>query len=67
MIGYFDEVIRALVLILPKMSKYVRRYEDKGRGKTKNKKLISWLIDDHRLLEKYKTIWTNIEDLSNTG
>ena len=27
--------------------------------------MISFLIDDEKLLEKYKTIWTKIEDLKN--
>ena len=31
----------------------------------KNNKLISFHIGDDRLLEKYKTIWTKIEDLKN--
>ena len=30
MIGYLDEVIRPLVLILPKMSGYVKTFKDKG-------------------------------------
>ena len=29
----------------------------------KNNKLTSFCIDDEKLLEKYKTIWTKIEDL----
>ena len=28
-------------------------------------KLMSFRTDDRKLLEKYKTIWTNIEDLQN--
>ena len=31
----------------------------------KNKELMSFCIDDEKLLEKYKTIWTKIEDLKN--
>ena len=31
--------------------------------KAKNKKLMSFRIDDGKLLEKYKSIWTKIEDL----
>ena len=27
---------------------------------------MSFCIDDERLLDKYKTIWTVIEDLKNT-
>ena len=32
LIGYLDDVIRALVLILLKMSGYFRPVKDKGRG-----------------------------------
>ena len=30
-----------------------------------NKKLISFCIDDGKLLEKYKTVWSKIENLRN--
>ena len=33
--------------------------------KDKNNKLTPFCIDDENLLEKYKTIWTKIEDLKN--
>ena len=56
MIGYLDEVTRPLVLILPKISEYVKTFKEK------NKKLMSLLTDGENLLEKYKTIWTKIED-----
>ena len=56
MIGYLDEVTRPLVLILPKISEYVKTFKEK------NKKLMSLLTDGEYLLEKYKTIWTKIED-----
>ena len=60
MIGIkFDKAIRPLVLIMPKMSGYVKTFKDK------NNKLIYFLIDDEKLLEKYKAIWTKIEDLKN--
>ena len=42
---YLDEVIRSLVLILPKISEYVNNFKEK------------------KLLEKYKTIWSKIEEL----
>ena len=63
MIGYLDDVIRPLVLVLPKMSGYVKTFKHKGRDK--NNKLLSWRIDDDKLLQKYKTIWTKIEDFKN--
>ena len=56
-IGHLDEIIRPLVLILPKMSGYVKTFKEK------NNKLMSMHIYDKNLLEKYKTIWTKIEDL----
>ena len=49
--GYLYEVIRPLVLKLPKMIRFVQ--------------LMSLHLDDNKLLEKYKVIWTIIEDLKN--
>ena len=34
--------------------------------KIKNNKMMSFRIDDEKLLEKYKAIWTKIENLKNT-
>ena len=65
LIGYLDEVIRPSILILPKMSGYVKRFKDKGGDKNKCNKLISLHKDDEKLLEKYKTIWTKAEYLKN--
>ena len=44
------------------MSGYVKTFRDNGGDRNKNK-LISLRIEDDKLLEKYKTIWTKIEDL----
>ena len=63
MIGYLDEVTRSLVLILPKMSGYVETFKVEDGDKEKNNKLMSFRTDDHKLLKKYKTIWTKIKDL----
>ena len=63
LIEYSDEVIRPLVLILPKLSGYVKTFQDKGGYKNKNNKLMSLRIGNDRLLEKYETIWTRIENL----
>ena len=49
MIGYSDKAIRPLVLIMPKMSWYVKTFKIED----KNNKLISFCIDDEKLLEKY--------------
>ena len=54
MIGYLDNVIRPLVLILPKMSGYVKTFNDKGENKNENNKLMSLRIDDDKLLENIK-------------
>ena len=53
--------MRPLVLIMPKMSGYVKTYKVKER----NNNLMSFCIDDEKLLEKYKAIWTKTEDLEN--
>ena len=63
MIGYLDKVITPLVLILPKMSGNVKTFKVKDGDKVTNIKLMSFCIDDEKLLEKYKTIWTKIENL----
>ena len=62
MIGYLDKAIRPLVFIMPKLSGYVKTF----KVKEGNKKLISFHINDEKLLEKYKSIWTKIEDLNCT-
>ena len=61
LIGYLDIVIRPLVLILPKMSGYVKTF----KVKDKNNKLMPFRLNDAKLLENYKTIWTKIEGLKN--
>ena len=63
LIGYFDKVITSLVLILPKMRGNVKTFKVKDGDKVTNIKLMSFCIDDEKLLEKYKTIWTKIENL----
>ena len=57
LIEYLDE---AMVLIIPKMCVSIKSFKDK------NNKIKFLRIDDDKLLEKYKTIWTKIEDLKNT-
>ena len=59
MIGYLDEDIGALVLIMPKTSGYVKtlKVEDK------NNELMFFYIVYEKILPKYKAIWTKIEDL----
>ena len=45
------------------MSGYVKTFKVKDGDKDKNNKLMSFRIDDEKLLEKYKAIWTKIQDL----
>ena len=47
----FDKAIRPLVLIMPKMSGYVKTFKVKEGDKDKNNKLMSLGIDDEKLLE----------------
>ena len=66
MIGIkFDKAIKPLLLIMPKMSGYVRTFKVKDGDKDKSSKLMSFHIDDKKLLEKYKAIWAKIEDIQN--
>ena len=65
LIGYLDKAIRPLVLIMPQMCGYVKTFSVKDGDKDKNNKLMSFLIDDEKLLEKNKVTGTKIEDLNN--
>ena len=66
MIGHLDEVIRPIVLGLPKIFSYVKFFNNKDRNKDKNNKLISFPIDDDKLLENIKRYGQKVEDLQNT-
>ena len=61
LIGYSDKAIIALVLIMTKISGYVKI----KTLKDKNNKLMSFRIDYEKLLEKYKVVWTKIGDQKN--
>ena len=65
LIGYLDKVIRALVLIMPEMSGYVKVFKVIDGDKDKNNKFMSFRIDHENLSENYKAIWAKIKDLSN--
>ena len=65
LIGYLDKVIRALVLLLPEMSGHVNTFKVKNDDKDKHNKLMSFRINNEKLLEKYKGIWTKMKDLKN--
>ena len=47
------------------MSGYVKTFKVKDEDKDKNNKLNSFCLDDEKLLEKYKAIWTKITYLRN--
>ena len=47
------------------MSEYFKTLKVKDRGKDKSNKLTSFRKDNEKLLEKYKAIWTEIENLKN--
>ena len=55
-IGYLGEITSS-VLMLPKVNGFVKMF------KFKDNKLISFRINDEKLLEKYKTIWTKMKGL----
>ena len=46
---------------MPKMSRYFKTF----KVERKSSNLISFCIDDKKLLEKYKAIWIKIEDSKN--
>ena len=48
-----------------RMSGYVKTIKVKEEDKGKSNKLMSLHIDDKKLLENYKAIWTKIENLKN--
>ena len=49
------------------MSGYVRTFQDKDKNKENNKKRkwVPFRIEDHKLSEKYTTVWTMIKDLND--
>ena len=61
LIGSLDKAIRPLILIMPRMSGYVKTF----KVEDKNNKLMSFHIDVEKLLEKYKAIWIKIKALKN--
>ena len=50
---------------MPKISGHVKTFQVKEGDKEKNNKLMSFRIDDEKVLEKYIAIWTKIEHLKN--
>ena len=50
---------------MPKMSGCVKTFKVKDRDEDKNNKLMSFCIEDEKLLEKNKAILTKIENLKS--
>ena len=63
LIGYLDKTIRPLVLIMPKISGYVKTF----KVEDKINKLMLFRIEDEKLLEKCKAIWTNLKNIKLTS
>lgn len=64
-IGYLNEVIRALALMLPKMSGYVKKLKYKGGDKNSNTKLMALHIDDDKLLKNAKPFGRRLKTFKN--
>ena len=60
-----DIIVISNLVIARTSSKYLIGYVKTFKVKEGNNKLMSFHIDDEKLLEKYKAIWTKIEDLKN--
>ena len=65
LVEYLDKAIKLLVLMMFKLSGYVKTFKVKDADKDKNNKLMCFHIDDENLLEKYNAIWTKTEDFKN--
>ena len=63
LVGYLDEDIRPLVLIIPKMGGYVKTF----KAEDKINEIMSFCVDDKKLLERYKTICKETGYLKNIG
>ena len=63
---YLHKFMSPLVLILYEMSGYVTTFKVKKGNKDIKNKLMSFHIDEDKLLEKYKIIQTKIERLLNS-
>ena len=56
LIECLDKAIRSLVLIMSKSSGYVKTFKVNDGDEDKNNELVSFRIDDEKILEKYKSI-----------
>ena len=53
--------------MMPKMSGYVKIFKVKEGDRDKNNKLMPFRLDDEKLLENYKAVWTKVEDLKKNS
>ena len=59
LIGYEeDDIVKPLCIILPRMSGYIKYFENRG-------KTISFVIKDDSVLDKYNEIWKRIKKTLN--
>ena len=54
-------------MIILKISRYVKKFKAKDEDKDKNNKLMSFRIDDEKILKKYQAICTKTKVLKNIG
>ena len=54
LIEYLDIVMKPIFLIIPKISKYVKKFNVNSGDKNKNNKMMPFRAVDEKLLEKYK-------------
>ena len=58
-IGYKEgEIVKPLCIILPKMSGYIKYFENQGKN-------TSFVIKDDSVLDKYNEIWNKIKNTLN--
>ena len=54
-IGYLDELVKPLCIILPQMSGYIKSFENSSKS-------MSFLIKDDKVWDTYYKIWDVIKD-----
>ena len=54
LIEYLDIAVRPIFLIIPKISKYVKKFNVNSGDKNENNKMMPFRAVDEKLLEKYK-------------
>ena len=58
-IGYQDdEIVKPLCIILPRMSGYIKYFENGGKN-------MSFMVKDDNVLDKYNKIWDKIKEKLN--